>query len=111
MCNRYRMSAKQIELAKRYGVEPIYPEEVNYPPGELFPKKPAWIVRQSKAGPALDVMSWGFPHVVTGPTGKRIDKPVTNVRNLSSPFWRSALATPARRCLVPVTAFSEYGPG
>ena len=26
-------------------------------------------------------------------------------------MWRSALADPARRCLVPVTAFSEHGPG
>jgi putative SOS response-associated peptidase YedK len=57
-------------------------------------------------------MSWGFPHQVKSPkTGKVTEKPVTNVRNLSSPFWRSALTSPARRCLVPVTAFSEYGPG
>lgn len=35
-------------------------------------------------------------------------RPVTNVRNLTSPFWRSALTTPANRCLVPVTAFAEW---
>jgi len=30
------------------------------------------------------------------------------VRNLDSPFWRSALNDPARRCLVPVTGFCEW---
>ena len=39
----------------------------------------------------------------------KLTKYVTNVRNLNSSFWRSMLMTPARRCLVPVTAFSEYG--
>ena len=51
--------------------------------------------------------------------GKRVDKatgkPVmistdlTNVRNYTSPFWRTAMANPERRCLVPFTAFTEYG--
>lgn len=60
----------------------------------------------------------GFP---AQGAGKRIDKAtgkpvmldtkVTNVRNYTSPFWKSALANPERRCLVPFTSFSEYGPG
>jgi putative SOS response-associated peptidase YedK len=33
---------------------------------------------------------------------------VTNVRNLSSPFWRTALSRPDRRCLVPATRFCEW---
>ena len=33
---------------------------------------------------------------------------MTNVRNLTSPFWRTALSRPDRRCLVPDTAFSEW---
>ena len=33
---------------------------------------------------------------------------MTNVRNLASPFWRSALKDPSRRCLVPVTKFCEW---
>ena len=36
---------------------------------------------------------------------------ITNVRNLSSPFWKSMLANPARRCLVPFTSFAEPKPG
>lgn len=61
-------------------------------------------------------MPWGVPTQVPG---KRIDKAsgkpvmlttdVTNIRNLTSPFWRSMLDKPASRCLVPVTMFSEYG--
>lgn len=116
MCNRYRMSAKQAELAARYGVKPIYPEEVTLPPPELFPKRPAWVVREVLGERLLDVMGWGFPRQVPG---KRVDKTtgrpvmvstdVTNVRNYTSPFWRTAMANPERRCLVPFTAFSEYG--
>lgn len=32
------------------------------------------------------------------------------VRNLISPFWRSMLANPTSRCLVPFTQFAESGP-
>ena len=39
--------------------------------------------------------------------GTTVTKHVTNVRNLDSPFWRSTLADPARRCLVPFTKFAE----
>ena len=41
--------------------------------------------------------------------GTTVTTQVTNVRNYSSSFWRSALINPERRCLVPLTAFSEYG--
>lgn len=108
MCNRYRMTAAKAALAARFGIE-AEPGFDKLPPPELFPKKPAWVVRQDADRRVLDVMSWGFPHKVLGASGKMLDKPVTNVRNLTSSFWRSALANPARRCLVPVTEFSEYG--
>lgn len=103
MCNRYRMTAKEAELARAFGIEPPWPEDITLPPPELFPKRPAWVVRHDEDGDRrLDVMTWGFPP----PAAARA--PVTNARNLSSPFWRSALANPARRCLVPVTDFCEW---
>lgn len=105
------MSAKQAEIAARYRIDLPYDADETYPPDELFPRKPAWIVRQHEGERRLDVMRWGFPHQVRGASGKLLDKQVTNVRNYTSPFWRSALINPERRCLVPVTAFSEYGPG
>lgn len=109
MCNRYRMSADEVELARAYGIDGAFDQDVTVPPPEIFPKKSAWIIRQDENRRVLDVMAWGFPHRVPGARGGVIDKSVTNVRNLASPFWRSALKEPTRRCLVPVTAFSEYG--
>lgn len=49
------------------------------------------------------LMRWGFPPPPKGYL------PVTNIRNVSSPFWR-AWMQPQYRCLVPVTSFSEYAP-
>lgn len=110
MCNRYRMTASRAEIAARYGY-PVVVEPETLPPPELFPKKPAWIVLQEDGTRILEVASWGFPHHVKSASGKVLEKPVTNVRNYTSPFWRTAMANPERRCLVPFTAFSEYGPG
>ena len=38
--------------------------------------------------------------------GKKVDKGVTNIRNVELPHWRRWLG-PASRCLVPFTSFSE----
>ena len=98
MCNRYRMTASRRALAERYGIA-VEPEYEDLPPPELFPKRPAWVVRQTEAGRTAEIMRWGVPFN---------GKPITNVRNLQSGFWRNMLATPARRCLVPVTDFCEW---
>ena len=104
MCNRYRMSAKQEDLALRFGVDEalILPEPDPLPPPELFPRRIGWVVREDAGRRMLDTMRWGFPPPAAGRA------PVTNVRNLASPFWRSMLKNPARRCLVPVTDFCEW---
>jgi len=112
MCNRYRMTASQFDAARALNIPLPFDEYPNLPPLELFPRKPAWVARDRNRRRILDVMSWGFPHMVRTPkNGKLVEKPVTNVRNYSSPFWRSAMVNPERRCLVAVTSFSEYGPG
>ncbi len=103
MCNRYRMTASRIELLKRFSIDGAAEiDPVSLPPPELFPKRSGWTVRQAAATRVLATMRWGF----APPAGGRA--PVTNVRNLSSPFWRSALANPERRCLVPVSEFCEW---
>lgn len=108
MCNRYALSVPAASLFPRYNVnEPANP--VAAPAAELFPRKPAYVVREVDRVRILDVMAWGFPMTTKGKSGKDIRKDVTNVRNYTSPFWRSALANPLRRCLVPFSAFSEYG--
>jgi putative SOS response-associated peptidase YedK len=59
----------------------------------------------------MDAMQWGVPLSLPGKRpGTTVTKRVTNVRNLSSPFWRSMLAKPEHRCLVPFTAFAEPKP-
>ena len=109
MCNRYRVSAKQMEIAKQFGfpIDTLMPEPEPLPPPELFPKKIGWIVRKQDGERSLDAMKWGIPRRVTGKSGKPIVSTITNVRNLDSPFWRSTLANPHYRCLVPVTDFAN----
>lgn len=102
------MTADRAELARRYGVDVPDRDDIVPPPPELFPERPAWVVREEGGRRALDVMEWGFPFQTPGKT-KVLEKRVTNVRNLRSGFWRTALTRPERRCLVPFTAFSEYG--
>lgn len=108
VCNRYRMTAKQAELARRFGIEPPYPDDVTVPPPELFPKRHAWVVRETGGRRILDIMAWGVPLSVPGARGQPVEKQVTNVRNLASPFWKSTLARPEFRCLVPVSDFCEW---
>lgn len=101
MCNRYRMTASRVETLARFGVN-VEPDPERLPPPELFPKRPAYVVREHDGARVLDIMTWGFPR----PLAARA--PVTNVRNLDSLFWQSALQRPDRRCLVPATDFCEW---
>jgi len=103
MCNLYSMTASVDEMKRLFGS--FEGETRNLPAfAEIYPGKPAPILRRSEAGGLkLEVMEWGFP----GPAAAR-GRPVTNIRNLASPFWRSALGRPDRRCIVPVTRFFDY---
>jgi len=110
MCNRYRVTPKQMELAEHYGfdVSKLFPEPERLPPPELFPKRPGWVVRKEAGERALEAMTWGIPRHMKGKSGKPIVNYVTNVRNLESPFWKSTIANPHYRCLVPVNDFCEW---
>ena len=102
MCNLYTMTATVDELRRVFG--PFTGDTANLPPfDEIYPGKQAPVLRRQGEGLKLDMMSWGFP----GPAAAK-GRPVTNVRNLASPFWRSAIASPERRCIVPVTRFCEW---
>jgi putative SOS response-associated peptidase YedK len=106
MCNRYRQVKTNANLSLIFGARDLSPApSVDGPgslPGELFPGREAIVVRKAAGERVLDIMRWGFPPPANGRA------PVTNVRNLTSPFWRSALKSPERRCLVPVTSFCEW---
>jgi len=78
---------------------------------DVWPKRKALIVRTVDGERIPDAMAWGVPLTLPGKKpGTTITKRVTNVRNLSSPFWRSMLAKPEQRCLVPFTRFAEPKP-
>lgn len=48
------------------------------------------------------MMRWGFPPAGGG------KRPVTNIRNLGSNYWKGWLEQPRFRCVVPATSFVEY---
>ncbi|GJE61773.1 SOS response-associated peptidase [Methylobacterium trifolii] len=101
MCNLYSLRLGPDALRRAFGI--ARDETGNLPPQPgIFPDQMAPVVRQAEDGRTLSMMRWGFPSPpnVAGP-------PVTNVRNVASPFWRPWLK-PEQRCLVPVTSFSEY---
>ena len=103
MCNLYTMTATVDEMRRVFG--PFTGDTANLPPfDEIYPGYRAPVLRRTSGSVlALEMMSWGFP----GPAAAK-GRPVTNVRNLDSPFWRSAIAAPERRCIVPVTKFCEW---
>ena len=103
MCNLYTMTATVDEMRRAFG--PFTGDTANLPPfDEIYPGYRAPVLRRDGgAGLKLEMMSWGFP----GPAAAK-GRPVTNVRNLESPFWRSAIASRERRCIVPVTSFCEW---
>ena len=102
MCNLYSMTATVDELRRIFG--PFAGDTTNLPPfDEIFPGHSAPVLRRKDGVLRLDMMKWGFP----GPQ-EAGSRPVTNVRNLASPFWSNALTDPGRRCIVPVTSFCEW---
>ena len=102
MCNLYTMTATVDEMRRLFG--PFEGDRLNLPAyDEIYPGRAAPVLRRSGAGLVLETMTWGFP----GPAAAR-GRPVTNIRNLDSPFWRTALNTIERRCIVPVTRFCEW---
>lgn len=109
MCNLYRLRSKE-NLAAAFDAAPLLDLPELRP--DIYPKYQALVIRNDEGGGrALAAMSWGIITTIKGKSGKPIQKPVTNVRNLTSPFWRSTIANPAQRCLVPFTEFAEPRPG
>ena len=102
MCNLYTMTATVDEMRRLFGA--YEGDRDNLPAyDEIYPGQPAPVLRRSGAGLVLETMIWGFP----GPAAAK-GRPVTNIRNLESPFWRTALNNVERRCIVPVTRFCEW---
>jgi len=99
MCNLYSTKASRDEVRAFFQTTDDWQRPIEQTKDYTAPGKPGLVVRDEDGRRVLDTMSWGFPFQ---------GKPITNVRNYTSPFWRSALQDPARRCLVPVTRFQEW---
>jgi putative SOS response-associated peptidase YedK len=102
MCNLYSLTRSQDEIRRLTGA--IRDTTGNLPPlPGIFPDQLAPVVRTARdGGRELTMMRWGFP-----PPPNLASRPVTNVRNVKSPYWRGWLK-PDFRCLVPATSFCEY---
>lgn len=102
MCTLYNVTTNHEAVRRLFALSsPNLPNSL--PSGDIFPKFEAPVVRADAEGRReLASMVWGFPP--PGGTGA----PVVNVRNLASPFWRTWLARPEQRCLVPVDRFAEW---
>jgi putative SOS response-associated peptidase YedK len=100
MCNLYSMT-KSREAVVAF-TRAMRDSTGNQPPlPAIFPDQLAPVVRVSSDGVREMLnMRWGFPPPSSG------KRPVTNVRNLNSSYWRGWLR--AYRCLVPATSFVEY---
>lgn len=97
MCNLYSTANIRGETDSLFGVAP--PNEAWAE--RIYPDQDAPVIRLDRNGDrTCQLLRWGFP---PPPKGRA---PVTNVRNLASPFWRPWLKKPYR-CLVPFDAFSE----
>jgi putative SOS response-associated peptidase YedK len=108
MCNRYASDIRKAGLEKEfYGFDEWSETRINPMLAntvlEVFPKSIGPVLKRSAKGDLEWArMRWGLP----GPP-QFGGAPVTNIRNVKSPHWRSLLGV-AHRCLVPFTAFSEY---
>lgn len=106
MCNLYSLDAPPVLLRRLFGISDDRTGNLQPRPA-VFPDQSAPVVRAGADGAReLSVLRWGFP----APPSVPGNRPVTNIRNPGSPFWRPWLK-PERRCLVPATSFCEYLPG
>jgi putative SOS response-associated peptidase YedK len=107
MCNHYRNDPEAMAKLQTWR-EYIGWNLDDKTDTDVWPKREGLVARIDGEKRVMERMIWGVPLTVPGKRpGTTITKHVTNVRNLTSPFWRSMLTKSAQRCLVPFTAFAE----
>jgi putative SOS response-associated peptidase YedK len=101
VCNLYAYRTPQAEARRILSV--MTDRTGNQPPlPAVFPSQVAPVVRLARGGMReMLPMRWGLPAPQSG------QRPVTNIRNVASVWWRPWLE-PRWRCLVPATAFCEW---
>lgn len=106
MCNLYRMSRSQDEVAHFFDAvaQDLAVSPGGNAPEMVYPGYPGIVLAEGR----LAQMTWGFPLARKGVKGQPLKpKPVNNARTdkLKSPFWRASFEN--RRCLIPVSDFAE----
>ena len=103
MCNLYSMRRSRDELVRLFGITRVG-NDVHFDLPDIYPDQIAPVIRQESGGlRVLTTMRWGFP-----PPPNLGSRPVTNVRNTRSSYWRNWLLKPEFRCLLPATSFCEW---
>ena len=105
MCNVYSLT--KGPQAIRDFVRATHSDVGNMAPMPgIFPDYSAPIVRDGAEGRELVMARWGMPSPLLALKGRNSDSGVTNIRNVSSPYWRRWLGVESR-CVVPFSSFSE----
>lgn len=111
----YRLDADARAIGRAFGVATANdPWAGGYvAPGSFAPVITAG--REFIAGPGSSHQPWRMVPRLWGvpppPSAAEATRPVLRVRNCDSPFWTGNLRNPEFRCLVPATAFMEWGAG
>ncbi len=101
MCNLYSMTTNQEAIRRLFKV--TRDQSGNMPSfPAIFPDNVGPIILNLEGKRTLMPARWGMP----GPA-KFGGHPIANIRNTESSYWKRWLS-PAHRCLVPFTSFSEY---
>jgi len=105
MTNLYRLDASARDMAERFDADPGRdPWNGGYvAPGRFGPV----IVTGAEGGRRIVPRLWGVPPPPNVALSSDA-RPVTNVRNLESPFWIGTLRHRHLRCLVPATSFPAW---
>ncbi|MFB2553515.1 SOS response-associated peptidase [Ensifer soli] len=108
MCNLYNLTTNQQAI--RDVVSITHDSLGNLEPSiDLYPDRPAPVVLNTAGGTTLARLTWGMPTPVEHlKSPDAPDTGVTNVRNTHIAHWKQWIGV-EHRCIVPATAFSEYG--
>ncbi len=108
MCNLYSITKGQAAI-REFTQATLDLVGNLQPQPAVFPDYTAPIVRGGVDGARELVMArWGMPSPVFALKGRKVDRGVTNIRNVTSSHWRR-WTKPHSRCVVPFTSFSENG--
>ncbi len=104
MTQLYRLDASAAQIASTFAADPGHdPWEGGYAtPGQFAPV----VIGTRDRGRMMVPRLWGVPPPPAAALAG--GAPVTQVRNLESPFWIGTLRHSEYRCLVPVTAFQLW---